>query len=90
MEDRLSRMRLMVGEKGIKTLKKSHVCVVGCGAVGGFALEALARGGIGHLSLIDFDTISISNINRQILALHSTLGQKKSGCGQNTYFGYCP
>lgn len=77
MEDRLSRMRLMVGEKGIKTLKKSHVCVVGCGAVGSFALEALARSGIGHLSLIDFDTVSISNINRQILALHSTLGQKK-------------
>ena len=77
MEDRLSRMRLMVGEKGIKTLKKAHVCVVGCGAVGGYVLEALARGGIGHLSLIDFDTVSISNINRQILALHSTLGQKK-------------
>ena len=70
-------MRLMVGEKGLKALKKSHVCVVGCGAVGGYALEALARGGIGHLSLIDFDTVSISNINRQILALHSTLGQKK-------------
>jgi len=77
MEDRLSRMRLMVGEKGLKTLKKSHVCVVGCGAVGGFTLEALARGGIGHLTLIDFDEVSISNINRQLLALHSTLGQKK-------------
>ena len=77
MEDRLSRMRLMVGEKGLKTLKKSHVCVVGCGAVGGFAVEALARAGIGHLSLIDFDTVGISNINRQILALHSTLNQKK-------------
>ena len=77
MEDRLSRMRLMVGEKGLKILKKSHVCVVGCGAVGGYVLEALARGGIGHLSLIDFDEVSVSNINRQILALHSTLGQKK-------------
>ena len=77
MEYRLSRMRLMVGEKGLKVLKKSHVCVVGCGAVGGYALEALARGGIGHLSLVDFDEVSISNINRQILALHSTLGQKK-------------
>ncbi len=77
MEDRLSRMRLMVGEKGLETLRKSHVCVVGCGAVGGYALEALARAGIGHLSLIDFDTVTISNINRQILALHSTLGQKK-------------
>ena len=77
MEDRLSRMRLMVGESALKKLEKSHVCIVGCGAVGGYVLESLARAGIKHLTLIDFDTISITNINRQLLALNSTIGQKK-------------
>ncbi len=77
MEDRLSRMRLMVGEKALKRLKKAHVLVAGCGAVGGFAIEALARCGIGHLTIVDNDVVSISNINRQLVALHSTLGQKK-------------
>ena len=77
MEDRLSRMRLMVGEKALKRLKKAHVLVAGCGAVGGFAIEALARAGIGHLTIVDNDVVSASNINRQLVALHSTLGQKK-------------
>ncbi len=77
MEDRLSRMRLMVGEKALKHLKKAHVLVAGCGAVGGFAIEALARSGIGHLTIVDNDVVSVSNINRQLVALHSTLGQKK-------------
>ncbi|MBE6446748.1 MAG: tRNA threonylcarbamoyladenosine dehydratase [Alphaproteobacteria bacterium] len=70
-------MRLMVGESALKKLEKSHICVVGCGAVGGYVLESLARAGIKHLTLIDFDTISITNINRQLLALNSTIGQKK-------------
>jgi tRNA A37 threonylcarbamoyladenosine dehydratase len=70
-------MRLMVGESALKKLGKSHVCIVGCGAVGGYVLESLARAGIKHLTLIDFDTISITNINRQLLALNSTIGQKK-------------
>ncbi|MBR6231630.1 MAG: tRNA threonylcarbamoyladenosine dehydratase [Alphaproteobacteria bacterium] len=77
MEDRLSRMRLMVGEKALKRLQKAHVLVAGCGAVGGFAIEALARSGIGHLTIVDNDVVSVSNINRQLVALHSTLGQKK-------------
>lgn len=77
MEDRLSRMRLMVGEKALKRLQKAHVLVAGCGAVGGFAIEALARSGIGHLTIADHDVVSITNINRQLIALHSTLGQKK-------------
>ena len=67
----------MVGESALKKLEKSHVCIVGCGAVGGYVLESLARAGIKHLTLIDFDTISITNINRQLLALNSTIGQKK-------------
>ena len=77
MQDRLSRMRLMVGETGIETLKNAHVMIVGCGAVGSYAIEALARAGVGHLTLVDFDTVSISNINRQLFALTSTVGQKK-------------
>ena len=83
MEDRLSRMRLMVGEKNLTKLKKAHVCIVGCGAVGSYVLESLARAGIGRLTLIDFDAISPSNINRQLLALNSTIGQKKVDVAKN-------
>ena len=77
MEDRLSRMRLMVGERALKRLQQAHILVAGCGAVGGFVVEALARAGVGHLTLIDNDEVSVTNINRQLVALHSTLGQKK-------------
>ena len=77
MEDRLARMRLMVGEKALKRLHQAHVLVAGCGAVGGYVIEALVRAGVGHLTIVDHDTVSASNINRQLVALHSTLGQKK-------------
>ena len=77
MSDRLNRLRLLVGDEKITKLKNSTVMVVGCGAVGSFAIEALARCGIGHIVLVDFDTIEISNINRQIFALNSTLKQPK-------------
>ena len=77
MQDRLSRMRLMVGEQALKKLKKAHVMVVGCGAVGSYAIEALARAGVGHLTLVDFDKVSVTNINRQLFALSSTVGKKK-------------
>ena len=73
----MSRMRLMVGEKTLKRLKKAHVLVAGCGAVGGFAIEALARSGVGHLTIVDNDVVSITNINRQLVALNSTIGKKK-------------
>ena len=78
MEDRLSRMRLMVGPDNLNKLQQAHVCVVGCGAVGSYAIEALARAGIGHLTLVDFDTVAVSNLNRQLFALTSTLGQPKT------------
>ena len=77
MQDRLSRMRLMVGEKALQKLKKAHVMVVGCGAVGSYAIEALARAGVGRLTLVDFDKVSVTNINRQLFALSSTVGKKK-------------
>ncbi len=77
MQDRLSRMRLMVGDKALQKLRKAHVMVVGCGAVGSYAIEALARAGVGHLTLVDFDQVSVTNINRQLFALSSTVGKKK-------------
>ena len=76
-EDRFSRTRMLVGEEGIETLKKSRVAVFGIGGVGGFVVEALARAGIGSLYLVDNDTVSPSNINRQVFALCSTVGAYK-------------
>ena len=67
MEDRLSRTRLLLGDEAMEKLARSTVMVVGCGAVGGFAIEALARSGVGKLILVDFDVVKESNINRQIL-----------------------
>lgn len=78
MEDRLARTRLLIGQKGVEKLKKATVMIVGCGAVGSFAIEALARAGVGRLILVDFDVVKESNINRQLFALHSTLGQEKT------------
>lgn len=82
MEDRLMRTRLLLGDENVARLRRCRVLVVGCGAVGSFAIEALARGGIGHLKLVDFDCVELSNINRQLFALTSTLGQKKVAVAQ--------
>lgn len=76
--DRLTRTRMLLGDEGLSRLQNAAVMVVGLGAVGGYALEALARSGIGRLVLVDFDVFDESNINRQILALTSTVGQKKT------------
>ena len=73
-----SRTALLLGEAGVEKLKKARVAVFGVGGVGGYAVEALARSGVGTLDLIDKDVVSASNINRQIIALHSTLGQYKT------------
>ena len=75
--DRLQRLRLLIGNNAVEKLHKSTVMVVGCGAVGSFAIEALARCGVGHLILIDFDVVEESNINRQLFALESTVGKHK-------------
>lgn len=75
--DRLHRIKLLFGDSAMQKLKKSTVMVVGCGAVGSFAIEALARSGIGNLILIDFDSVEESNINRQLFALNSTIGKPK-------------
>ena len=83
MEDRLARTRLLLGDEAMEKLARSTVMVVGCGAVGGFAIEALARSGIGKLILVDFDVVKESNINRQIFALQSTLYQEKAVVARN-------
>ena len=73
-----SRTQLLLGKDAMEKLNKATVAVFGLGGVGGYTVEALARSGVGHLELIDHDTISITNINRQILATHSTIGMDKA------------
>ena len=77
MPDQYSRTRLLLGSEGVDRLRASHVALFGLGGVGGYAAEALARAGIGRIDLIDNDTVSLTNLNRQMLALHSTVGQYK-------------
>ena len=72
-----SRTALLLGEEGVNRLKGAFVAVFGIGGVGGFACEALARAGVGRLLLVDDDTVSESNLNRQIVALRSTIGRPK-------------
>ena len=78
MINEFSRTELLLGADGMEKLKRARVAVFGIGGVGGYAVEALARAGIGALDLIDNDVISLTNINRQIIALHSTVGLPKT------------
>ena len=78
MADQFSRTRLLVGDEPLARLAAAKVAVFGVGGVGGFCIEALARAGVGTLHLYDDDTVSESNLNRQIVALHSTIGQPKA------------
>lgn len=75
--DPFSRTALLLGGNAMARLKNARVAVFGLGGVGGYVVEALARSGIGALELVDNDTVSLSNLNRQIIATHSTLGQYK-------------
>lgn len=77
MNKQFSRTEMLIGSEGLEKLQKARVAVFGIGGVGGYAVEALARAGIGALDLVDNDIVDISNINRQIIALHSTIGQPK-------------
>lgn len=77
MDDFFSRTELLVGVEAVQKLQQAHVLVVGLGGVGGYAAEMLCRSGIGHLTIVDSDGVSLSNINRQLIALHSTVGRKK-------------
>lgn len=77
VQNRFSRTELFIGRDGVSALKNSHVAVFGVGGVGGYAVEALVRAGVGHLTLIDFDHFSVTNINRQLHALDPTIGMLK-------------
>ena len=78
METRYTRTQWLLGEEGVEKLKNSSVLLFGVGGVGSYAAEALARAGIGKITIVDCDTVSITNINRQIPALSSTVGRSKT------------
>ena len=78
MKEEFVRSARLIGEEAIEKLQRSRVAVFGVGGVGGYVCEALVRAGVGAFDLIDNDTVSLSNINRQIIALHSTVGRSKT------------
>lgn len=77
MPDQFARTRLLIGQDGLDALANARVIVFGLGGVGGYVVEALARAGVGHLHLVDNDTVDLTNLNRQIIATHNTIGQPK-------------
>ena len=78
MPDQFSRTRLLLGAEAVRTLQQARVIVFGVGGVGGFAVEALARAGVGTIDLVDNDTVCLTNINRQIIATHQSVGRYKT------------
>ena len=78
MSQEFFRTELLIGKKGLKSLSNARVLIFGVGGVGSYVAEALARSGVGTLTLVDNDVVSITNINRQLVALHSTIGQFKT------------
>ena len=77
MNEQFSRTAMLLGEEGINKLSDSKVLVFGVGGVGGFVVEGLARAGVGNIDIVDNDSVCLSNLNRQIIALHSTVGMDK-------------
>ena len=77
MLNQFSRTQLLLGKESIQVLNKAHIAVFGIGGVGGYVVEALVRSGIQNIDIVDNDTVCISNINRQIIATHSSLGKYK-------------
>ncbi len=78
LNEQFLRTEMLLGTEAMAKLKRSHVAVFGLGGVGSYAAEALVRSGVGELTLIDEDTVAVTNLNRQLEALHSTLGQSKA------------
>ena len=78
MDNQFLRTQMLLGGDAMNQLHRSHVAVFGLGGVGSYAVEALVRSGVGELTLIDDDTVALTNLNRQLEALHSTLGQSKA------------
>ena len=90
MQNEFSRAELLLGAEALSKLRDSRVAVFGVGGVGGYAVEALARCGVGTLDLIDNDRVSLSNLNRQIIALHSTVGRLKVDVAAERVADVCP
>lgn len=90
MVNEYSRTELLLGEEGVARLKNSSVMVFGVGGVGSHCIEALARSGIGKLILVDNDVVSLTNINRQSIAYHSTVGRHKTEIMQERIKDICP
>ena len=85
-----SRLELLVGSGGVSRLRQARILLCGVGGVGSWAAEALIRGGIRHLTIVDYDCVKASNLNRQLEALHSTLGQSKVECLRNRLLDIAP
>lgn len=85
-----ARTELLIGEEGLRRLQEARVAVFGIGGVGGHAVEALARSGIGYFLLVDDDVVSESNLNRQIIALRSSVGQMKTKVMKARIADICP
>ncbi len=77
MADIFDRTKLLIGDNGLQKLKSSNILIVGVGGVGGYALEILTRSGVGNFTIVDGDNVDITNINRQIIATHSSIGKPK-------------
>lgn len=90
MEHEFSRTELMIGSEKMNILKSSTVIVLGVGGVGSHCIEALARGGVGKLILVDHDKVSVTNINRQSIAFHNTVGQYKTQVMRQMIAQICP
>ena len=89
-DPRFAREEALLGPEAMEKLRGSRVAVFGLGGVGSWAAEALARAGVGHLTLVDFDTVSITNINRQLYALSSTVGRYKAEVAAERIRDICP
>lgn len=90
MLNEFSRTRMLLGDDAMARLAAARVAVFGVGGVGGYVVEALARSGVGALELIDDDTVSLTNINRQIIALHCTVGMPKVDAARARVLDICP
>ena len=86
-QEQVSRSRMLFGQENVERLKQARVAVFGVGGVGGYVVEALARSGVGKLDLIDSDVVALSNLNRQIIALHSTIGRHKVDVARERILG---
>lgn len=89
-KERLNRTEMLIGSEALKVLGNSHVAVFGIGGVGGSAVEALARAGIGKLTLVDKDIVDESNINRQVIATYDTIGMDKIEVAKKRVLSICP